>query len=112
MESRIRGDDNMDIEDDESMPDINNSDTNTSADTMNNQSLDHNELNNLQSTSSPLLQSNENVGGLNSVVQPSLRRKERQTVVDQPETNLITNKKRLRSNDELEQSHSKSYKKN
>ncbi|KAA0059779.1 Ulp1-like peptidase [Cucumis melo var. makuwa] len=69
-ESQIRGDDSMDIDNDESMPDINSSDTNTSADTMNNQSLDHNDLNNLRSTSSPLLQSNENVCGLNSTVQP------------------------------------------
>ena len=99
----------MDIEDDESMPNSNSSDSNTPADTMNNQSLDHNDLNNLQSTSSPLLQSNENVGGLNSAIQPSPWRKERQTVVDQPETNLITNKKRSRSKDKLEWSHSKSY---
>jgi len=40
MESRIRGDDNMEMEDDESMPDINNSDTNTSDDAINNQSLE------------------------------------------------------------------------
>ncbi|KAA0053461.1 Ulp1-like peptidase [Cucumis melo var. makuwa] len=93
MESRNRGDDNMEIEDDESMPDINSSDTNTPTDTMNNQSSDHNDLNNLRSTSSLLLQCNENVGGLNSAVQQSPRRKERQTVVDQSETHPITNKK-------------------
>ncbi|KAA0054931.1 Ulp1-like peptidase [Cucumis melo var. makuwa] len=52
MESRIRGDDNMEMEDDESMPDINNSDNSTPNDTTNNQSLDNN---NLQSTSSPQL---------------------------------------------------------
>ncbi|KAA0031870.1 hypothetical protein E6C27_scaffold712G00110 [Cucumis melo var. makuwa] len=68
MESQIRGDDNMEIEDNESMSDVNSSDTNTPTDTMNNQSLDHNDLNNLRSTSSPLLQYNENVGGLNSIV--------------------------------------------
>ena len=77
MESQIRGNDNMEIEDDESMPDVNRSNTSTPTDTMNNQSLDHNDLNNLRSTSSPLLHFNENVYGLNSVVQPSLRRKER-----------------------------------
>ncbi|TYK29873.1 uncharacterized protein E5676_scaffold208G001250 [Cucumis melo var. makuwa] len=77
MESQIRGNDNMEIEDDESMPDVNRSDTSTPTNTMNNQSLDHNDLNNLRSTSSPLLHFNENVYGLNSVVQPSLRRKER-----------------------------------
>ncbi|KAA0035136.1 Ulp1-like peptidase [Cucumis melo var. makuwa] len=81
-ESQIRGDDNMDIKDDESMLDINSSDTNTPTDTMNNQSSDHDDLNNLRSTSSPLLQSNENVGGLNSAVILSPQRKERQTVVD------------------------------
>ncbi|TYK21796.1 Ulp1-like peptidase [Cucumis melo var. makuwa] len=52
MESQIRGDDNMEIEEDESMPDINNSDNTTPDDTTNNQSLDNN---NLQSTSSPQL---------------------------------------------------------
>ncbi|TYK06343.1 Ulp1-like peptidase [Cucumis melo var. makuwa] len=52
MESRIRGDDNMEMEDDESMPDINNNDNTTPDDTTNNQSLDNN---NLQSTSSPQL---------------------------------------------------------
>ncbi|KAA0054987.1 Ulp1-like peptidase [Cucumis melo var. makuwa] len=102
MESRIREDDNMEIEDDESMSDINSSDTNTPADTMNNQPSDHNDMNNLRSTSSPLLQYNENVGGFNSTVQPSPRRKERKTVVDQSEMHPITNKKRSRSNDKLE----------
>ena len=48
MESRIRRDDNMEMEDDESMPHINNSDTNTPDDAMNNQSLK-------QSDSSPQL---------------------------------------------------------
>ncbi|TYJ95617.1 Ulp1-like peptidase [Cucumis melo var. makuwa] len=52
IESRIRGDDNMEIEDDESMLDIDNSDNTTPDDTTNNQSLDNN---NLQSTSSPQL---------------------------------------------------------
>ena len=47
MESRIRGDDNKEIEDNDSMPDINSSDTNFPVDTMNNQSSDHNDLNNL-----------------------------------------------------------------
>ncbi|KAA0056414.1 filamentous growth regulator 23-like [Cucumis melo var. makuwa] len=111
MESQIQGDDNIEIEDNESMPDINSSDTNTPTDTMNNQSSDHNDLNNLRSTSSPLLQYNENVGGLNSAVQLSLRRKERQTVVDKSKTHRVTNKKCLRSNDKPEQSHLKSYKK-
>ncbi|KAA0060740.1 Ulp1-like peptidase [Cucumis melo var. makuwa] len=111
IKSQIRGDDNMEIEDNESMSDINSSDTNTLADTMNNQSSDHNDLNNLRSTSSPLLQYNENVGRLNSVVQPSPRKKERQIVIDQSETHPITNKKRSRSNDKPERSHSKSYKK-
>ncbi|KAA0045953.1 Ulp1-like peptidase [Cucumis melo var. makuwa] len=41
MESRIRGDDNMEMEDDESIPDINNSDINTPDHAMNNQSLEH-----------------------------------------------------------------------
>ncbi|KAA0035395.1 Ulp1-like peptidase [Cucumis melo var. makuwa] len=53
MESRIRGDVNMEMEDDESMPDIDNSDNTTPDDTTNNQSLDT--TNNLQSTSSPQL---------------------------------------------------------
>ncbi|TYJ97345.1 Ulp1-like peptidase [Cucumis melo var. makuwa] len=48
MESQIRRDDNMEMEDDESMPHINNSDTNTPDDAMNNQSLK-------QSDSSPQL---------------------------------------------------------
>ncbi|KAA0051658.1 Ulp1-like peptidase [Cucumis melo var. makuwa] len=39
MESRIRGDDNMQMEDDESIPDINNSDTSTPDHAMNNKSL-------------------------------------------------------------------------
>ncbi|KAA0043623.1 Ulp1-like peptidase [Cucumis melo var. makuwa] len=60
MESRIQGDDNMEMEDDESIPDINNSDTNTLDDAMNNQSLE-------QSDSSPQL---------------SPRRKQRQIVAD------------------------------
>ncbi|KAA0041537.1 Ulp1-like peptidase [Cucumis melo var. makuwa] len=98
-ESWIQRDDNMDIEDDDSMPDFTNSDTNTPIDTMNNQSSDHNDLSNLRSTSSPLLQSNVNVGGLPSIVQPSPQRKERQTTIDQPETNPITNNKRSISND-------------
>ena len=38
----------MENEDDEFMPDINSSDTNTPADTMNNQSPDHNDLYNLR----------------------------------------------------------------
>ncbi|TYK01664.1 Ulp1-like peptidase [Cucumis melo var. makuwa] len=46
IESRIRGDDNTQMEDDESIPDINNSDTNTSDHAMNNQLLE-------QSDSSP-----------------------------------------------------------
>ncbi|KAA0032190.1 Ulp1-like peptidase [Cucumis melo var. makuwa] len=48
MESRIRGDDNMEMEDDESISDINNNDTNTLDHAMNNQSLE-------QSDSSPQL---------------------------------------------------------
>ncbi|KAA0064108.1 hypothetical protein E6C27_scaffold548G00150 [Cucumis melo var. makuwa] len=52
MESQIRGDDNMEVEDDESMLDIDNSDNTTPDNTTNNQSLDNN---NLQSTSSPQL---------------------------------------------------------
>ncbi|TYK26851.1 Ulp1-like peptidase [Cucumis melo var. makuwa] len=40
MESRIRGDDNIQMEDDESIPDINNSDTNTSDHAINNKSLE------------------------------------------------------------------------
>ncbi|KAA0047476.1 Ulp1-like peptidase [Cucumis melo var. makuwa] len=47
MESRIRGDDNMEMEDDESMPNIDKSDNITPDDTTTN--------NNLQSTSSPQL---------------------------------------------------------
>ncbi|TYK01668.1 hypothetical protein E5676_scaffold517G00010 [Cucumis melo var. makuwa] len=85
------GDDNMEMEDDESIPDINNSDTNTPDDVMNNQSLE-------QSDSFPQL---------------SPRRKQRQTVADQSEMHPITNKKRCtskKSNDKEQQSHSKSYK--
>ncbi|KAL0544197.1 hypothetical protein IC582_019310 [Cucumis melo] len=80
------------MEDDEFIPDINNSDTNTLNHAMNNQSLE-------QSDSSPQL---------------SPRKKQSQTVVDQSETHPITNKKRCRSkksNDKEQQSHSKSYKK-
>ncbi|KAA0056250.1 Ulp1-like peptidase [Cucumis melo var. makuwa] len=40
MESRIRGDDNMEMEDDESILDINDNDTNTPDHVMNNQSLE------------------------------------------------------------------------
>ncbi|KAL4032849.1 hypothetical protein IC575_005931 [Cucumis melo] len=92
MKSRIRGDDNMEMEDDESIPDINNSDTNTPDQAMNNQSLE-------QSDPSPQL---------------SPRRKQSKTVADQFEMHPITNKKRCRSkksNDKVQQSHSKSYKK-
>ncbi|TYK31659.1 Ulp1-like peptidase [Cucumis melo var. makuwa] len=42
MESQIRGDDNMKMEDDESMPNNDNSDNITPNDTTNNQSLDNN----------------------------------------------------------------------
>ncbi|KAA0035385.1 Ulp1-like peptidase [Cucumis melo var. makuwa] len=92
MESRIRGDDNMKMEDDESMSDIDNSNNTTSNDTTNNQSLDNN---NLQSTSSPQL---------------SPRKKKRQTVADESEMHSMTMKKSRRSNDKEQQSHSKSYK--
>ncbi|TYK29901.1 Ulp1-like peptidase [Cucumis melo var. makuwa] len=88
MESRIRGDDNMEMEEYESIPDINNNDTNTPDHAMNNQSLE-------QSDSSP-------------------RRKQSQTVPDQSEMHPITNKKHCRSkksNDKEQQSHSQSYKK-
>ncbi|KAL0560334.1 hypothetical protein IC582_000735 [Cucumis melo] len=80
------------MEDDESIPDINNSDTNTLDHAMNNKSLE-------QSNSSPQL---------------SPRRKQSETVVDQSEMNPITNKKcckSKKSNDKEQQSHSKSYKK-
>ncbi|KAA0060059.1 MuDRA-like transposase [Cucumis melo var. makuwa] len=53
MESRIQGDDNMQMEDDDSIPDINNSDTNTSDHAMNNKSLE-------QSDSSPQLSKKSN----------------------------------------------------
>ena len=66
-----------DLEEDESMQYCNSSDTNTSANGMNNQSSDHDDLNNLRSSSSPLLQSNANVGWVTSTVQPSPQRKER-----------------------------------
>ncbi|TYJ97376.1 Ulp1-like peptidase [Cucumis melo var. makuwa] len=92
MESRIRGDDNMQMEDDESVRDINNNDTNTHDHTMNNKSLE-------QSDSSPQL---------------SPQREQSQTVADQSEMHSITNKKYCRSkksNDKEQQSHSKSYKK-
>ncbi|KAL0540427.1 hypothetical protein IC582_024665 [Cucumis melo] len=82
----------MEMEDDESMPDINNNDSSTPYDTTNNQSLNNN---NLQSTSSPQL---------------SLRRKKRQTVVDESEMHPMTKKKSRRFNDKKQQSHSKSYK--
>ncbi|KAA0048125.1 Ulp1-like peptidase [Cucumis melo var. makuwa] len=72
MESRIRGDDNMQMEDDESIPDINNNDINTPDHAMNNKSLE-------QSDSSPQL---------------SPQRKQSQTVADQSEMHPITNKKR------------------
>ncbi|KAA0039031.1 Ulp1-like peptidase [Cucumis melo var. makuwa] len=75
MESQIRGDDNMEMEDNESMPIINNSDNTTPDDTRNNQSLDNN---NLQSTSSPQL---------------APRRKKRQTMVDESEMHPMTKKK-------------------
>ncbi|TYK15334.1 Ulp1-like peptidase [Cucumis melo var. makuwa] len=75
MESRIRGDDNMEMDDDESIPDINNNDTNTSNDAMNNQSLEQ----------------------LDSSLQLSPRRKQRQAVADQSELHTITNKKRCKS---------------
>ncbi|KAL0534837.1 hypothetical protein IC582_029134 [Cucumis melo] len=92
MKSRIRGDDNMQMEDDESIRDINNNDTNTPNHAMNNKSLE-------QSDSSPQL---------------SPQRKQSQIVAEQSEMHPITNKKRCRlkkSNDEEQQSHSKSYKK-
>ncbi|KAL4026615.1 hypothetical protein IC575_015051 [Cucumis melo] len=92
MESRIRGDDSMEMKDDESMHNINNNDTNALGDAMNNQSFE-------QSDSSPQL---------------SPRRKQRQTVADQFEMHPITNKKRCRSkksNEKEQQSHSQSYKK-
>ncbi|TYK01037.1 Ulp1-like peptidase [Cucumis melo var. makuwa] len=65
------------FQEDESMQYCNSSDTNTSANGMNNQSSNHDDLNNLRSTSSPLLQSNANVGWVTSTVQPSPQRKER-----------------------------------
>ncbi|KAA0047816.1 Ulp1-like peptidase [Cucumis melo var. makuwa] len=65
------------FQEDESMQYCNSSDTNTSANGMNNQSSDHDDLNNLRSSSSPLLQSNANVGWVTSTVQPSPQRKER-----------------------------------
>ena len=90
MESRIRGDDNVEMEDDESISNIKNSDTNTPDDAMNNQPLE-------QSDSSPQL---------------SPRRKQSQIVADQFKMHPITNKKRCRSkksNDKEQQSHSQSY---
>ncbi|KAA0059070.1 hypothetical protein E6C27_scaffold1186G00120 [Cucumis melo var. makuwa] len=92
MESRIRGDDNMEMEDDESMLDVVNSDNTTPDNTTNNQSLDNN---NLQSTSSPQL---------------SPRKKKRQTMAGESEMHPMTKKKSRRSNDKEQQSHSKSYK--
>ncbi|KAA0047664.1 Ulp1-like peptidase [Cucumis melo var. makuwa] len=92
MGSRIRWDDNMEMENDESIPDINNSNTNTPDDAMNNQPLE-------QSDSSPQL---------------SPQRKQSQTVANESEMHPITNKKRCRlkkSNDKEQQSHLKSYKK-
>ncbi|KAA0048756.1 Ulp1-like peptidase [Cucumis melo var. makuwa] len=92
MESQIRGDDNTQMEDNESILDINNSDTNSPDHVMNNQSLE-------QSDSSSQL---------------SPQRKQSQTMADQSEMHPITNKKRCRSkksNDKEQQSHSKSYKK-
>ncbi|KAA0039636.1 Ulp1-like peptidase [Cucumis melo var. makuwa] len=74
IESQIRGDDNMQMEDDESIRDINNNDTNTSDHAMNNKSLE-------QSDSSPQL---------------SPQREQSQTVADQSEMHLITNKKRCK----------------
>ncbi|KAL0536262.1 hypothetical protein IC582_025205 [Cucumis melo] len=85
MESRIRGDDNIQMEDDESIRD-------TPDHAMNNKSLE-------QSDSSPQL---------------SPQREQSQTVADQSEMHPITNKKRCKSkkfNEKEQQSHSKSYKK-
>ncbi|KAA0067360.1 Ulp1-like peptidase [Cucumis melo var. makuwa] len=82
MESLIRGDDNMEMDDDESMLDIDNSDNTTPDDTKNNQS-------------SPQL---------------SPRKKKRQTVADESEMHPMTKKKSRRSNDKEQQSHSKFYK--
>ncbi|KAA0059221.1 Ulp1-like peptidase [Cucumis melo var. makuwa] len=87
-----KNDDNMQMEDDESIQDINNNDTNTPDHAMNNKSLE-------QSDSSPQL---------------SPQRKQSQIVADQSEMHLIINKKCYRSkksNDKEQQSHSKSYKK-
>ncbi|KAL0560731.1 hypothetical protein IC582_001144 [Cucumis melo] len=92
MANQIRRDDNMQMEDNESISDINNNDTNTLDHAMNNKSLE-------QSDSSPQL---------------SPQRKQSQTVADQSEMHPTTNKKRCiskKSNDKEQQSHSKFYKK-
>ncbi|TYK15320.1 Ulp1-like peptidase [Cucumis melo var. makuwa] len=82
----------------------------TLADVVHDRDASNDDFNNLRSTSSPLLQSTENVGGVTSTVQPSQQREERQLVVVKPETNLKPTKKRYRSSDKGERSHSKSYK--
>ncbi|KAA0066584.1 Ulp1-like peptidase [Cucumis melo var. makuwa] len=82
----------------------------TLADVVHDRDASNDDFNNLRSTSSPLLQSTENVGGVTSTVQPSQQREERQLVVAKPETNLKPTKKRYRSSDKGERSHSKSYK--
>ena len=100
----------MDIEDEESVPGINISDRDTLADVMHNCNASNDDFNNLRSTSSPLLRSTKNIGGVTSIVQPSQQREERQPVVAQPEINPKPTKKCQRSNDEYERSHSKSSK--
>ncbi|KAL0554070.1 hypothetical protein IC582_007981 [Cucumis melo] len=90
MESRIRGDDNMQMEDDESIG------------AMNNKSLE-------QSDSSP---QREQLSPQREQLSP--QREQSQTVAGESEMHPITKKKHFRSkksNDKEEKSHSKSYKK-
>ncbi|TYK15331.1 Ulp1-like peptidase [Cucumis melo var. makuwa] len=84
IESRIRGDDNMEMED-EPMVDVDNINNTTTDDTTTN--------NNLQSTSSPQLSP----------------RKKKQTVADESVMHPMTKKKSRTSNDNKHQGHSKSY---
>lgn len=80
------------------MFDFNSSDIDTLADGINNQPSDHDDLINMESSSSPLLQPNPNVAGVTFVVQSSSQRAEEQTVVDQHETIPTTNNKHSKSN--------------
>ena len=98
MKSQIQGDDNVDIEEGESRVYCNSSDVDTPTDNMN-RSSNHDDLNSMESSSSPMLQSNLNVVGVAYILQPLPQRTEEQKVVDQHIFIPTTNKKRSSSND-------------